>query len=219
MEIKISKQEILNEVEKRSSLEGFIFPDRYDNVWVSADRGVLVDSYWVEGCLAVTQLFKRYISNDSVTHSLANYDKDEVLTVNAQMPARYNSLLDGSLITGAKMIIACVIIQKWLAVTSPELSAKYGEEANGYMDDVKQKLLYRKDPNNKTSVKNYNDTAVSSNESALSAVKSDTESIGKTESELTSSKSDTESMDKEEYISGTKYDDEELKQYWDCKCS
>jgi hypothetical protein len=39
MEIKIPKAEIFNEVEKRSSIEGYIIPERYDNVWAEGETG------------------------------------------------------------------------------------------------------------------------------------------------------------------------------------
>jgi hypothetical protein len=146
MEIKIPKAEIFNEVEKRSSIEGYIIPERFDNVWADETRGEILNSYWIEGYTAVIQLLKRYLSKDSVTYDLSQYDGDEVLTIEAVMPERYNTLLNGSVETDIKMMLACNILHGWLEVVSPEAAAKYDEEANGYSEDLRVKLLYRTSP-------------------------------------------------------------------------
>lgn len=146
MEIKISKQEIFNEVEKRSSLEGFSIPDRYDAVWANDTRGELLDSFWVEGCAAIVQLLKRYLSSVTSEHVLDDYNKDEVFTLKAELPIRYNINLEGSIITSIKMMLACNILHGWLEVTAPDAAAKYDEESKGYSEDLRVKLLYREAP-------------------------------------------------------------------------
>jgi len=151
MDIVISKKEIFNEVEKRSSLEGYVLPDRYDNVWANTDRGELLDSYWIEGYTAVVQLLKRYLSNQTVQHSLITYNGDETVTISVDMPERYDSNLDGSVTTDAKMLIACKILQRWLSVTAPEAANKYGEESVSYSVDLVVKVSYRKEPTSQLS--------------------------------------------------------------------
>lgn len=160
MNISISKEEIFNEVEKRSSLEGYAIPERYDHVWANKQRGALLDSYWVEGCTAIIQLMKRYLSGDTVEHTLSTYDKDEVLTIQADMPARYNTLLDGNVATDIKMILACNILHGWLEVMAPEATAKYDEESKGYSEDLRVKLLYRVEPNSSLSTPKSDDIAI-----------------------------------------------------------
>lgn len=146
MTINISKQEVFNEVEKRSSIEGYSIPERYDNIWADKSRGEILDSYWIEGYTAVVQLLKRYLSQETVTYNLLSYDNDEKLSIEAVMPDRYNSLLDGSIETAVKMMIACNVLHGWLEVVNPESAAKYQEESEGYSEDIRVKLLYRKSP-------------------------------------------------------------------------
>jgi len=146
MIITVSKKELFDEVEKRSSLEGSVLPERFEGVWASEEEGKFLDSYWVEGYTAVVQLMKRYLTGQTITYDLSTYDKDEVLTINATMPKRYNSLLDGSVATDVKMLIACNILHGWLEVKAPEAAAKYEEEAKGYTEDMRVKLLYRNEP-------------------------------------------------------------------------
>ena len=146
MEIEIHKQEVFREVEKRTSLEAAGLPDSFEAVWASEYEGDFLDSYWVEACTAVVQLFKRYIRNDTLVHSLAAYDKDETLRIETVMPSRYNELLTGSVTTAVKMMIATHIAANWLSVKAPDVAGKYEEESKEYATDLRAKLLYRCDP-------------------------------------------------------------------------
>lgn len=146
MTIVISKQEIFNEVEKRSSLEGVMLPELFENVWASKDDGKFLDSYWIEGYTAVIQLLKRYLKNESVFYTIDSYEDNEVLNISVEMPERYNTLLDGSVSTDVKMLIACNVLHGWLEIKAPQASAKYQEEAKGYSEDLRVKLLYRVEP-------------------------------------------------------------------------
>lgn len=174
MDLSISKKEIFREVEKRTSMEGFVLPENYDVVWANDSRGVLLDSFWADGCSEVIQLMKRYISNDTVEHSFTQYDSDEVLTINADMPARYNALMDGNVATDAKMIVACKILIGWLKVNMPEAVAKYESELGIYLEDIKSKINFRISPDN-----------------VVTSAKSDSESIDNEGSDLIPAKSDS----------------------------
>lgn len=212
MEIKISKAEIFNEVEKRSSFEGSMIPERYDNVWANPDKGAILDSYWVEGYTAAVQLLKRYLTGSTIDYNLSQYNKDEVVTINATMPARYSSLLDGSVATDVKMMIACNILHGWLEVSNAEVAAKYDEESKGYAEDLRVKLLYRKEPQ-KTLVSAVSDAdSMSVVEAELSDAGTDTEAIGGSEAKLTAASTDEEAIEKAgSGLSVGEGDQEELK--------
>jgi hypothetical protein len=149
MEIKISKKEIFGEVEKRTSLEGLAASDNYDIIWADESRGELLDSYWIEGYTAIVLLLKRYISGSTIDYTLSTYDDDEEISITAEMPARYNTSLGGSINTSLKMMIACNIVGKWLKIVNPDASTKYEEEAQAYSEDIKSKLTCRNSPNHK----------------------------------------------------------------------
>lgn len=173
MEINISKKEIFQEVEKRTSMEGFAVPENYDVVLANDSRGVLLDSFWLDGCNEVIQLMKRYISNDTVEHSFTQYDKNEVLSINAVMPARYSELMNGNISTDAKMIVACKILIGWLRINMPSSVPKYESELGIYLEDIKSKINFRTSPDN-----------------VVTSAKSDSESIDNEGSDLISAKSD-----------------------------
>lgn len=146
MDISIKKSEVFNEVEKRSSLEGYVIPERYDNVWANKEKGELLDSFWINGCTAVVQVMKKYLSGSTVEHSLMSYDSDEIFNLKVTMPARYDSNLNGSVLTDIKMMIALSVLHGWMSVSAPESAAKYLDESKGYSDDLILKLLHRKSP-------------------------------------------------------------------------
>lgn len=223
MIISISKAEIFNEVEKRSSLEGSAIPERFEGVWASKEEGEFLDSFWIEGYTAVVQLMKRYLSNDTVENSLNQYDKDEIVEIHAEMPERYNSLFDGNVATDIKMLIACNILHGWLKIRLPESAEKYVEEAKEYSQDLKAKLLYRSAPTRTVvdaesesvdieTVDSYlnkadEDTVKIESGDYLNAAEKDTESISKTE-HLTEADADTEKFESGNYLNKADEDKE-----------
>lgn len=142
MNITIGKSEIYNEVEKRTSLEGFVYPENFDKVWANESRGELLDSYWVEGYTAVIQLLKRYLSSASVDA----FGGSDFISITLNTPERYDSNLEESIKSDIKMMLACNILTGWINVVMPEAAPKYEEEAKGYSEDLRVKLLYRKEP-------------------------------------------------------------------------
>lgn len=151
MTITINKSEVLNEVEKRSSLEGFVQPDNFDKMWASSEVAELLESYWIEGYTSVIQLLKRYLTSNSVVYNLESFNQSEVLSISLEMPERYNDLLDGSVTNSIKMFIACNMLGGWLGVISPGAASKYREESGVYEDSLRSSLLYRDDPDNASS--------------------------------------------------------------------
>lgn len=216
MDITILKQEVFSEVEKRSSLEGYAIPDRYDQVWANSSRGELLDSYWIEGYTAVVQLLKKYLSSDSVAYTLNSFNEGEKLTISVEMPSRYDDKLNGSISTDVKMLIACNIITGWLKVILPEAASKYEEESKGYSEDLRVKLLYRKSPEDTlNNPKSDSDNISSSSEAELPEAKSDSVEIGGNEVELAEAKSDSVAIvESQEALNKAKEDNVLLTQGW-----
>lgn len=146
MEINIRKSEVYKEVEKQSLLVGTSMDEGIENLWASEYEGHFLDSFWIEGVAAVIQLLKRHLKGDTITHDLMNYDKEEVLNISIVLPQRFSESLEGSIINSLKMMLSSNIFYRWLLVKNPELSEKYKVYADDYVNDLKQKLFYRKEP-------------------------------------------------------------------------
>lgn len=160
MKLEILKSEVFKEVEKCSSLEAAGQPEAFEQLWASKYEGGFLDTYWIEGCASVVQLFKRYLRNDTVTHTLTTYDADEKLTISTEMPSRFCDFLEGSITTDVKMMIAANVVYRWMSVKLPDHAGKYNEEATSYADDLRLKLLYRVAPSSAMMVKTDDDVTI-----------------------------------------------------------
>ena len=202
MNINISRNEILNEVERRISVESSIMPDKYDLLWVNTNKKELLKGYWIEGCESVVSLFKRYLDTKTISHTLTSESTDETFAIEVTMPSRYNSLLDGSVSTDVKMMMACNITYRWFSAILPDVSEKYNVEANGYADSIQSKICFR--------------TAPVAN---LYSSKSDDEEIGGDEAALSQAKNDSDNIYVEESpLSKPKVDEVDVVQLRNCKC-
>ena len=160
MKLEILKSEVFKEVEKRSSLEAAGQPEAFEQLWASKYEGGFLDTYWIEGCASVVQLFKRYLRNDTVTHTLTTYDADEKLTISTEMPSRFCDFLEGNITTDVKMMIAANVVYRWMSVKLPDHAGKYNEEATSYADDLRLKLLYRVAPSSVMMAKTNDDSLI-----------------------------------------------------------
>lgn len=170
MEITIKKSEIFKEVEKRTSLEGISIPDRFEEIWATEYEGGYLNTYWIGGCTSTVQIFKRYLKEVSYKYDLADYDSEEVFSLNAEMSSRYSDVLTHSVEGDMKMMIACNVMWGWMQVKQPELASKYENEAKEYAGNLKLKLLYRDSPSSKIGEKKEEDSefiAISSDESLV----------------------------------------------------
>ena len=165
MDITVSKSEIFKEVEKRTSLEALGQEGKFESVWASSEEGKFLDTYWIEGCMAAVQVFKRYLAKSTVTHTLTGYHADETFSITVEMPERFNNLLEGSIVTDVKMMIASNVMYGWMSVKLPELAKKYEDESASYAEDLKQKILYRNEPVSKMQLKDEDDSLIEKDDS------------------------------------------------------
>lgn len=208
MEITVSKSEIFKQVEKRSSLEGLKQDERFEDVWASSEEGKFLDTYWVEGCTAVVQLFKRYITNDTVTYVIDTYSPEETFKITATMPDRFNELLTGSITTDVKMIIASHVMYGWMSVKVPEAAKKYEDESTSYANDLKLKILYRDEPVSEMQEKDEDDKDISKNDEELDSKDEDDETISKDEGKLDVKEEDDKNIAKDSSDIGSKDEDD-----------
>ena len=179
MDITVSKAEIFKEVEKRSSLEGLMQEGRFEDLWASEEEGKFLETYWIEGCMAAVQVFKRYLTSTTVTHTLASYDGDGTFSISAEMPERYNGLLTGSVETDVKMMIAAHVMYGWMNVLSPGQAKKYGDESASYAEGLKQKILYRDEPSGNFQESLADDEEIGRGDGKLGTKPDDDEEIGR----------------------------------------
>ena len=146
MELTVLKSEIYREVEKRSSLEAAGMPEAFEQLWASKYEGGFLDTYWAEACSTAVQLLKRYLRNPTEGRTLDIRLENEQLRVVADMPARFDRRLEGSIGTDLKLMIAARVLSGWMDVKTPDRAEKYAREAAALAESLKAKLLYRVPP-------------------------------------------------------------------------
>lgn len=210
MNITVSKSDILQEVEKRTSLEGVVIPERFEDVWASKEDGELLDSFWVEGCSVVVQLFKRYVASINGGTISSTYNGSESFTLNATMPTRYPAALDNSVASDVKMIIACNMVLGWLNVKLPTAAAKYKDEGEGYAEGLKSKLLYRTSPTQTLNTATAENEEFSNTETELVTKAADSENLSQTEASLSNKSADSENLASGKYFAEKSKDDQTI---------
>lgn len=210
MNITVSKSDILQEVEKRTSLEGVVIPERFEDVWASKEDGELLDSFWVEGCSVVVQLFKRYVASINGGTISSTYNGSESFTLNATMPTRYPAALDNSVASDVKMIIACNMVLGWLNVKLPTAATKYKDEGEGYAEGLKSKLLYRTSPTQTLNTATAESKEFSNTETELATKEADSENLSQTEASLSKKSDDSENIASGKYFAEKSKDDQTI---------
>lgn len=147
MMIRISKKEILSELERQSSMVASTSDGAsFEKIWVTGYDGNLLDTCWAESILAIAQLLKRYTRKPSVRRDLSAYQEDEVLVVDCHMPARFDERLVPDLENNLKMMVASNMMYRWMQVRMPDASSIYKENAEEYAKAAAQLILQRKEP-------------------------------------------------------------------------
>lgn len=173
MNITVSKQEILTEVERRISLESSIQPEKYDLLWLSANKKELVDGFWIEGCESIVTLFRKYIVERTTDHTLDTYNSGDIFSFSVMMPWRYNSNFDSSINNEVKMMLACNIIYRWFSAILPDVSEKYKIEANGYIENITKKINLRTPNDSSMFIPEIDDVEINKSEEYSYATKTD----------------------------------------------
>jgi len=204
MKIIISKSEVYKEVEKQSSIAASVLigadSPRYEDVRVTEYDYEVLDTFWRDGVNSAIQLFTRYISNQTVSSDLSTFDGTENLTIGADMPDAFNDLLIGSITTGLKMMLSCNVMSGWMGIKVPNTAQKYKNDALGYANDIKIKLLYRSAPAQNRSSDFESDTVVESSSDYFQNKPADT--VIQNEEDYFSTKSaDTNAEHSDDYFS------------------
>lgn len=146
MKLEILKSEVFKEVEKRSSLEAAGQPEAFEQLWASKYEGGFLDTYWIEACSMAVQLLKRYLRNQTKVRQLDIHVENEQLCIVADMPDRFDRLLEGSIEMDLKLLIAAHVLSGWFGVKAPDRAEKYAAEVSSHAELLKAKLLYRMPP-------------------------------------------------------------------------
>lgn len=149
MEINIRKAEVYKEVEKMTAIIGASIVAEngyiaYNAIWANEYDAEVLDTWWRDGVSMVTSMMIKYIGSQTVEHRLYGEGLEEVFSLSARMPTRFDENLVGGIIEEIKMMLACMVTSGWLGVKLPDRKKDFDERAISLAADVQTKLLYRK---------------------------------------------------------------------------
>jgi hypothetical protein len=157
MIVTIRKCEVYQEVEKITSIIGSRTAgdsgSLYKQVWASSSDAPVLDTFWRDAVSGIYTIFKRYLSPSSVEYNVHAFDRDEVFTLSAQMPSGFDENLTGDVVNNMKSFFVATIVSGWFGLKFPDRAQEYAAAAIGYGDAIKDKLFFRKTPDQERTYK------------------------------------------------------------------
>lgn len=151
MDISIRKREIYKEVEKQTSIIGASMRSEDGNsmleqIWANEYDSVALDTFWREGVSTLYSSLVRFLGSSSVKYDFLASDNGEILTIKANMPVNFEKNLEEDIHNLCKDFLAISVVGGWLGYKFPEKASAYNEKAVGYVTELRNKLFYRRAP-------------------------------------------------------------------------
>lgn len=143
--IKIEKNDVFDEVAKTTAYIGSKKVEQkegaYDRIFVTTEDRQMLERYYEEGCNALTNLFRRYVT--SVT-TLDGY------AVTLSMGSRFDITLKDSMLGSMTSYLVNYVLGKWCEVADKDGAKEYTDAAVASLQDVREKAFYKTKPTRKT---------------------------------------------------------------------
>lgn len=146
----VNKANVYKEVAKTTSYAGAkrmaSDASAYDRIRTLDEDRIMLERFWKEAGDAVIDLFKPFlvdVSDQSESHC---YDLTGNFSITADLPARYDDRLNGSVSSSLYHFFVYYVCGKWYEMTDNESAANNLTMAQGLLDDVRGKIYYKKKP-------------------------------------------------------------------------
>lgn len=136
--IAINRSTVFAEVRKTTAYEG-AHSGAYDNTVVKTNDETMLERYWNEAVGMLVDIVKDFLSASPSMPS-------DTLTISLNMPPLWDSNLTAGMQTSAVSYCENYIIAKWLEMLGIEKAGKYADAAGSQLNDVRNKIYYRKRP-------------------------------------------------------------------------
>ncbi len=145
----VNKEFVYSAIAKISSYAGDKMvgdDDAYMRIFTTDEDQLMLERFWKEACNVVIGQIKPFIVSvnknpDSSTVQLAN---NFVATL--EMSSAFDTSLTDNISSSLTSFFIDYIIHKWYKFTNKAEAEGYLIEANNFLDDIMQKLYYRKKP-------------------------------------------------------------------------
>ena len=142
----ITKSEIYEEVAKTTAYIGAKNKmedgkSAFDQVFVTDADLTMIERFFNESLDALRNVLKRFISGGSGVGG--------TITLQLEMPSRFDDNLLESIKSSAKSFLVNSIIGKWCEITANDKVKEYADNAAALLLDIKEKAFFKKKPKRK----------------------------------------------------------------------
>lgn len=146
--IAITKNDVLKEVAKTTAYIGGKSVDNsgkslYDQVFVTDTDKAMLERFFLESTGTLRNLLKRFDISETAS-------SEGNISWVLSMPSSYDTKLNTSIKNSCVSFLVNSIIAKWCEITVNEKTKEYQENALALLEDIKDKVFYKKKPSRKS---------------------------------------------------------------------
>lgn len=145
----VNKANVFTEVAKTTSYTGVKkAPDGslYEQIFTTDEDRLLLERFWNEAANAATELFKPFVENVSSTSQAHGVDLANNYVAELSLSSSYDTSLTNSVQSSLFSFFVNYIVSKWYRFANKDEAAEFETEAEGYLQDVRSKIYFKKKP-------------------------------------------------------------------------
>lgn len=146
----VNKAYVYDEVAKTTSYTGLkmmaVDNDAYNRIFTTDEDRLLLERFWVETCNTTTSQFKPFIkslNSQPISHGI---DLSRNYTVELELSNSFDENLSEAMETSLFSFFVSSIVSKWFGFANKPEMESYTTEAVAIMNDLMQKIYYKKKP-------------------------------------------------------------------------
>lgn len=137
----VDKNKVYDEVAKTTSYTGAKMQGddkAYERIFTTDEDQQMLERFWTEASNAATEQFKPFLES--------NLSDSSCYKVQLELSSSFETQLQASIETSLFSFFVAVIVGKWYKFTNKSEAESYTNEAVGMIEDVMQKIYFKKKP-------------------------------------------------------------------------
>ena len=137
----VDKNKVYDEVAKTTSYTGAKMQGddkAYERIFTTDEDQQMLERFWTEASNAATEQLKQFLE--------INLSDSSCYKVQLELSSSFETQLQASIETSLFSFFVSVIVGKWYKFTNKSEAESYTNEAVGMIEDVMQKIYFKKKP-------------------------------------------------------------------------
>ena len=137
----VEKNKVYDEVAKTTSYTGAKMQGddkAYERIFTTDEDQQMLERFWTEASNAATEQLKQFLE--------INLSDSSCYKVQLELSSSFETQLQASIETSLFSFFVAVIVGKWYKFTNKSEAESYTNEAVGMIEDVMQKIYFKKKP-------------------------------------------------------------------------